>query len=164
MTAAEIAAVPDTVWLARLREAYGDDLPAKQLLAHSDTVIGGGPLEIMPSVPRWHRDRMVLVGDSAHAPSASSSQGASLAAESAVQLARCLRDIPDIPTAFATYERLRRPRVEAIAARAARTNSNKRGIGPITRLLMPLVMKTFGKRAFTKDQNYRIDWDAQVSR
>lgn len=164
MTTAEIAAIPSATWLARLREAYGDDMPAQQLLAHSDEVIGAGPLEIMPSVPRWHRDRMVLVGDSAHAPSASSGQGASLAAESAVQLARCLRDIRDIPTAFATYERLRRPRVEAIAARAARTNSNKRGIGTITRLLMPLVVKTFGKRAFTKDQNYRIDWDAQVSR
>lgn len=139
-------------------------MPAKQLLEHSHEVIGAGPLEIMPSVPHWYRDRMVLVGDSAHAPSASSGQGASLAAESAVQLARCLRDIPDLPTAFATYERLRRPRVERIAARAARTNSDKRGMGPITRLLMPLVMKTFGARAFTKDQNYRIDWDAQVSR
>lgn len=152
------------IWLERLREAYGDDMPAKQLLAHSHEVIGAGPLEIMPSVPHWYRDRMVLVGDSAHAPSASSGQGASLAAESAVQLARCLRDIPDLSTAFATYERLRRPRVERIAARAAKTNSDKRGMGPITRLLMPLVMKTFGARAFTKDQNYRIDWDAQVSR
>lgn len=151
-------------WLERLREAYGDDMPAKQLLAHSHEVIAAGPLEIMPSVPHWYRDRMVLVGDSAHAPSASSGQGASLAAESAVQLARCLRDIPDLPTAFATYERLRRPRVERIAARAAKTNSDKRGLGPITRLLMPLVMKTFGARAFTKDQNYRIDWAAQVSR
>ncbi|WP_052685086.1 FAD-dependent oxidoreductase [Lentzea aerocolonigenes] len=150
-------------WLERLREAYGDDLPAKQLLAHSSEVVAAGPLEIMPSVPHWYRDRMVLVGDSAHAPSASSGQGASLAAESAIQLARCLRDIPDLPTAFATYEQLRRPRVERIAARAAKTNSDKRGMGPLTRLLMPLVMKTFGAKAFTKDQNYRIDWDAKVS-
>ncbi|MET9627403.1 NAD(P)/FAD-dependent oxidoreductase [Lentzea sp. NPDC006480] len=150
-------------WLDRLREAYGDDMPAKQLLAHSTEAVAAGPLEIMPSVPHWYRDRMVLVGDSAHAPSASSGQGASLAAESALQLARCLRDIPDLPTAFATYEQLRRPRVERIAARAAKTNSDKRGMGPITRLLMPLVMKTFGAKAFTKDQNYRIDWDVKVS-
>lgn len=158
------AAVEAHTWLERLRESYGDDMPAKQLLAHSHEVVAAGPLEIMPSVPHWYRDRMVLVGDSAHAPSASSGQGASLAAESAVQLARCLRDVPDLTQAFAAYERLRRPRVERIAARAARTNSTKRGIGPITRLLMPLVMKTFGARAFTKDQDYRIDWDAQVSR
>lgn len=81
-----------------------------------------------------------------------------------MQLARSLRDIPDIPTAFATYKRLRRPRVERIAARAVRTNSDKREMGFLTRLLMPVVMKTFGAKAFTKDQNYRIDWDAQVSR
>ncbi|GLZ31056.1 FAD-dependent oxidoreductase [Lentzea sp. NBRC 105346] len=162
MTVAEAQAIPTSEWLARLRDAYGDDVPAKQLLAHSDDLFVAGPLEIMPSVPHWHRDRMVLVGDSAHAPSASSGQGASLAAESAVQLARCLRDIPDIPTAFVTYERLRRPRVEKIAARAARTNSNKRSLGPVTRLLMPLVMKTVGRRAFARDQNYRIDWDAKV--
>jgi 2-polyprenyl-6-methoxyphenol hydroxylase-like FAD-dependent oxidoreductase len=163
MTPAEVKAVPTATWLERLREAYGNDMPAKQLLAHSHEMIGVGQLEIMPSVPHWYRDRMVLVGDSAHAPSPSSGQGASLAAESAVQLARCLRDIPDVTTAFATYERLRRPRVERIAARAARTNSNKRGMGFLTRLLMPVVMKTFGARAFTKDQKYRIDWDAQVS-
>jgi len=34
----------------------------------------------------------VLVGDAVHAPSNSTGQGASLAMESAVQLARCLRD------------------------------------------------------------------------
>ena len=48
----------------------------------------------MPRVPVWHRGRMVLVGDSAHAPSSSSGQGASLAIESAIVLARCLRDLP----------------------------------------------------------------------
>ncbi|NGY65559.1 hypothetical protein G7043_42365 [Lentzea sp. NEAU-D13] len=51
-----------------------------------------------------------------------------------------------------------------ITARAARTNSDKRETGFFTRLLMPIVMKTFGAKAFTKDQQYRIDWDAQVSR
>ena len=39
---------------------------------------------------------MVLVGDAAHAPNHSSGQGVSLAVESAVELARCLRDI-DVP-------------------------------------------------------------------
>ncbi|WP_435867275.1 FAD-dependent monooxygenase, partial [Streptosporangium canum] len=60
-----------------------------------------GSLEIMPKVPHWYRDRMVLVGDSVHAPSSSSGQGASLAMESAIQLARCLRDLPDVAGAFA---------------------------------------------------------------
>lgn len=70
------------------------------------------------------------------------------------------------PNGFAAYERLRRPRVEKIAARAARTNRNKQA-GPVAdlllRLAMPLMMKTFGLKAFTADQKFRIDWDERVS-
>jgi hypothetical protein len=50
-------------------------------------------------------------------------------------LARCLRDVPDVLTAFAADERLRRPRVEKVAADAAKTNSNK-AAGPVARTLM----------------------------
>ena len=102
-----------------------------------------------------------------HAPSPSSGQGASLAIESAVQLARCLRDIPDLPTAFASYEALRRPRVEQVAARAARVNNSK-ALGPaaitMMRLMMPLAMRTFlsPERTLGLEQRYRIDWAAPV--
>jgi hypothetical protein len=82
---------------------------------------------------------MVLVGDSAHAPSSSSGQGASLAAESAIELARCLRDLPNLPAAFEVYQRLRRPRVEKIAANAARTNSDKRS-GPVAKAMFNIMM------------------------
>ena len=60
----------------------------------SDTLQAVGGLHIMPPVPHWHRGRMVLVGDAVHAPSNSTGQGASLAMESAIELARCLRDRP----------------------------------------------------------------------
>ncbi|MEU8273898.1 FAD-dependent oxidoreductase [Microbispora bryophytorum] len=106
--------VPREEWMRILLETYGEDVPGGDLLRHTpmtSTQVTGA-LYIMPSVPHWHRDRMVLVGDAAHAPSNSSGQGASLSIESAVQLARCLRDIEDVPQAFATYERLRRSRVE----------------------------------------------------
>ena len=41
---------------------------------------------------------------------------ASISMESAIELARCLRDLPTVPDAFAAYERLRRTRVERIIA------------------------------------------------
>src|SRR5262249_25672287 len=116
-------------------------------------------------VPHWHRGRMVLVGDAVHAPSNSSGQGASLAIESAVQLARCLRDIPDVPSAFATYEGLRRGRVEGVAARAAKINHRK-AAGPVGRALMPILMRAFMKlvmnaeKTIGAEQRYRIDWAA----
>jgi 2-polyprenyl-6-methoxyphenol hydroxylase-like FAD-dependent oxidoreductase len=170
MTTAEARAVPAEAWLERLREVYADEVPARDLVAHTrpEELVALGSIEMMPSLPRWHRGRMVLVGDAAHAPSPSSGQGASLAAESAVQLARCLRDLPDTEQAFAAYERLRRPRVEQVAARAARTNSSK-GLGPVGRtlmgLLMPVATRTFftPERMLGPEQRHRIDWDAAVT-
>ncbi|WP_235022905.1 FAD-dependent oxidoreductase [Amycolatopsis alkalitolerans] len=126
-----------------------------------------GALEDLPNVPKWSRGRMVLVGDAAHATSPSSGQGVSLAIESAVQLARCLRDIPSTSDAFAAYERLRRPRVERIIAAAARTNSGK-AAGPVARvvrdLVLPVAMKLLAKpEKMAWQVDYRIDWDAAAA-
>jgi 2-polyprenyl-6-methoxyphenol hydroxylase-like FAD-dependent oxidoreductase len=170
MTPAQAREVPAADWLRRLREVYADDVPGRDLLQHTsaDQLIVLGSVEIMPKLPHWHRGRMVLVGDSAHAPSPSSGQGASLAAESAIQLARCLRDLPDVRSAFAAYERLRRPRVEKIAARAAKTNNSK-SFGPVATtlmgLLMPLATKTFltPEKMLGLEQRHRIDWDTPVT-
>jgi 2-polyprenyl-6-methoxyphenol hydroxylase-like FAD-dependent oxidoreductase len=169
LTMAEARKVPSLDWLRRLREVYAEDVPGRELVAHTQVdqffVFGAG--EILPSVPRWHHDRTVLVGDSAHAPSSSSGQGASLAAESAIELARCLRDFPDLRAAFAAYEQLRRPRVEKVAAYAAKTNSNKTA-GPIAKalmsLVMPIAMRTFMKpeKMFGWMHGHRIDWDEPV--
>ncbi|MBM0229979.1 MULTISPECIES: FAD-dependent monooxygenase [Micromonospora] len=170
MSLAEARAVPPAEWLRTLRDAYADDDPGRQLMLTSsdDDLRAVGSMHIMPPVRHWHRGRMVLVGDAAHAPSNSSGQGASLAIESAVQLARCLRDLPDAPSAFAAYERLRRDRVEKIAARAARINQAK-APGPVARALMPLLMPLLMKTAMNPEktlgpeQRYVIDWDAPVS-
>jgi 2-polyprenyl-6-methoxyphenol hydroxylase-like FAD-dependent oxidoreductase len=169
MTAAQAQRRPADDWLAHLRDIYADDTPGRELLAHTDAgdVACLGSLEIMPTVPRWHRGRMVLVGDAVHAPSPSSGQGASLAAESAVELARCLRDCPDLASALSTYEGLRRRRVEKVAARAVKTN-NAKAFGPFAvammRLMMPLAMRTFltPERTLGPEQRHRIEWDRPV--
>ncbi|MEU9043926.1 MULTISPECIES: FAD-dependent monooxygenase [unclassified Kitasatospora] len=166
----EARAVGTAEWLRRCRELHSDDLPARDVLRTADveTIETFPRLEIMPSVPRWYRGRMVLVGDSVHAPSNSSGQGVSLAVESAVELARCLRDLPDHTAAFAAYEALRRPRVEKIAADAARTNSQKSS-GPIGRMMFrlvaPIAMRTFlsPERTLRPVHGYRIDWDRRVA-
>ena len=68
-----------------------------------------------PSLPSWHRGRMVLVGDAAHAASPSSGQGASMAIEDAVTLGRILRGATagndsgeNITARFERYEAERR--------------------------------------------------------
>ena len=66
----------------------------------------------LPVGMSWRTDRTLLLGDAAHAASPATGQGASMALEDAVVLAKALRDAPDMETALAAYERLRRPRVE----------------------------------------------------
>ena len=110
---------------------------------------------------------MIVIGDAAHATSPSSGQGASMAIEDGVVLARCLRDLPDVQQAFAFYEQLRRKRVERIVAHGART-SNSKAVGPIGRkirdLMMPMILKhvaNSGSLAWMHD--YNIDWGAKVA-
>jgi 2-polyprenyl-6-methoxyphenol hydroxylase-like FAD-dependent oxidoreductase len=163
-------AVPASTWLDRLRDAYGDDDPGGDLVRHiaPEQLTVTGSLHIVLSTPRWHRGNVVLVGDAVHAPSNSSGQGASLAIESGIELARCLRDLPDAPSAFAAYERLRRSRVERIAANAAKVNHVK-APGPLVRAAMPLLMRLMLRTAMRPEktfgpvQRHRIDWSAQVA-
>ncbi|MFI5715635.1 FAD-dependent monooxygenase [Nocardia sp. NPDC051750] len=160
--------VPAQRWLEILRDTYGADDPGGPLARATtpEQLEVTGALHIMPPVPRWYRDRMVLVGDAVHAPSNSSGQGASLAIESAIQLARCLRDIPDPRAAFASYEQLRRSRVERVAARAAKINHSKTP-GPVARkmmqVIMPIMARTMNpEKMVGTEQRYRIDWEVHV--
>ena len=161
-------AIPAEHWLDVLRATYAGDDPAGMLAERTtpETLGITGAIHIMPPVPRWWRGRMVLVGDAVHAPSNSTGQGASLAIESAVELARCLRDLPEPADAFAAYERLRRARVEGIARRGARINSTKTP-GPVARRVMQLVMPPLFKRmdperSMGPELRHRIDWAAAV--
>ncbi|MBF6171742.1 FAD-dependent oxidoreductase [Nocardia blacklockiae] len=164
----EARQVPAEQWLRILRETYGEDVPGGELARNTapEDLMVAGALHIMPPVPTWYRGRMALVGDAVHAPSNSTGQGASLAIESGIQLARCLRDCADPATAFATYERIRRPRVERIAARGAKISHSKT-VGPVMRRMMPVLMPLAAKamkleETMIREQSYVIDWDAPV--
>jgi 2-polyprenyl-6-methoxyphenol hydroxylase-like FAD-dependent oxidoreductase len=169
LTAADAHRIPDETWLRRLKDLFADDtLPALAMIdrVRPGELVNVGAMHDMPPVPVWHRDRVVLVGDAAHATSPSSGQGASLAIESAVVLARCLRDLP-IDQAFAAYEELRRPRVERVIARTARINADKAPgrVGRIIRdLTFPIAMRTFYRpeKMMGWMHRYTIDWNAAI--
>jgi 2-polyprenyl-6-methoxyphenol hydroxylase-like FAD-dependent oxidoreductase len=170
LTIAEARAIPPAAWRRTLLETYGEDSPGGDMIRALpvERLTVNGALHIMPPVPHWHRGRVVLTGDAVHAPSNSSGQGASLSIESAIELARCLRDFSDVDEAFTRYEELRRRRVEKVAARAARTNSIK-APGPTAKALMPIIMPIFMRiamnpeRVIGPEQRYRIDWTLTAS-
>lgn len=112
---------------------------------------------------------MVIIGDAAHATAPSAGQGASMALEDAVILAKCLRDCPDIPSAFRTFESLRRDRVEKIVKHGARSASSK-AAGPVGRVIRDLILPVIfsrgakdGGRSMMWLQGHHIDFDEPVA-
>jgi FAD-dependent urate hydroxylase len=168
VSSSERAATSAEQWRRTLVELFaGDRGPASQLIAGGRLELAGDNTHDLPSVPTWRKGPMVIIGDAAHAPSPTSGQGASMAAEDAVVLAKCLRDLPDAHQAFAAYERLRRPRVERIVAQGARTGSSKTP-GPVARvardLLLPVVFKLLvTERSQAWIHGHRVDWDTPVA-
>jgi 2-polyprenyl-6-methoxyphenol hydroxylase-like FAD-dependent oxidoreductase len=68
------------------------------------------------ALPTWHKGRITLVGDAAHATSPYSGQGASIALEDAMYLAKLLRDLENHDYVFNQFQAHRKERVEKIVA------------------------------------------------
>jgi 2-polyprenyl-6-methoxyphenol hydroxylase-like FAD-dependent oxidoreductase len=152
LTREELAATGPAQWRQRVVDAVtGDDTPAAAIAAATGDDVDCRNAYDIPTTPVWWTPPAVLVGDAAHAASPAAGQGASMALEDAVVLAKCLRDLPDPERAFASYERLRRARVEALVdASAAMGNAAAAGAGD--RLRTP-----------TWDGAHHIDWDTPVT-
>lgn len=114
------------------------------------------------SLPTWHRGRVVLIGDAAHTVSPNAGQGASLALEDAMYLAKVLRDSSDYEEAFARFERDRKPRAERVVAEGRRRGEDKRIVGPVQQKIRELMIRMFvglfGKNSDRWLYEYTIDW------
>jgi 2-polyprenyl-6-methoxyphenol hydroxylase-like FAD-dependent oxidoreductase len=97
-----------------------DSTPAADIVAATGEQLMVTNARDLPAGMRWHGGRMLLIGDAAHAASPATGQGAAMAIEDAVVLAKALRDNVVMDTALRVYDRLRRPRVERNIANSAR--------------------------------------------
>jgi FAD-dependent urate hydroxylase len=77
------------------------------------------------ALDRWAHERVVLIGDAAHATSPNMAQGAAMALEDALVLTDCLQRIPAIPDAIAAFEARRRPRTEWVRAQTRRRDQTR---------------------------------------
>lgn len=119
----------------------------------------------LPRVPTWQRDRMVVIGDAAHAVSPATGQGVSLACEDAVALAATLDGASDIARGLARYEALRRDRVSRVTRYGERLSGAKT-VGPVRRAARDLAFPVFlslGARPKAMERQmwlfaHRIDW------
>lgn len=78
-----------------------------ELLIHSD-------LYDFKPVSKWHKGKIVLLGDAAHATTPNLGQGASQAIEDAYVLAACISNVQNLEEAFALYQSKRIKRVKKI--------------------------------------------------
>lgn len=160
---AKLEAIPHERWRANLLDMHrGDHYPIPDLIQSTEGGIGRWPIYDMPTMPTWHKGRVCLIGDAAHATSPHVGQGASMAMEDAIVLAKFLRDIPEPGRAFATFEARRRNRVDKIVEQARKTGNQKSPGNAVGRAIRDLVLPFFLKRG-VKDTEWvyawRFDWD-----
>jgi 2-polyprenyl-6-methoxyphenol hydroxylase-like FAD-dependent oxidoreductase len=162
----EIEAISQADWQAELTRLYDSDDPIiGRIITTTDDTIQKYPVYDMPLIADWYKQRVCLIGDAAHAPSPKAGQGASMALEDAITIAKCLRDIPNIEQAFATFESLRKPRVETLFKKTRESAGNKAPRTIVGRfvadLLLPINLKIAG-RTTRSMYDYHIDWNEPV--
>ena len=122
--------------------------PILQILDAAENIVVTATLDVA-TLPTWSRGRALLIGDAAHATSPHAGQGASLALEDALRLARLMQQGQELGQTFQSFEAERRPRAEKIVALARRNGNSKREFSPtgawirdrMLKLLLPVTAK-----------------------
>jgi 2-polyprenyl-6-methoxyphenol hydroxylase-like FAD-dependent oxidoreductase len=97
----------------------------------------------------WHRGRVVLIGDAAHAMAPTMAQGAALAMEDALVLSELLTSGSDPEWATQAFEERRRPRVEWVREHTERQASLLRLPFAVRNLSARLIGRRLWERSFS---------------
>jgi FAD-dependent urate hydroxylase len=90
--------------------AFGGPVPEYLASLSRDEEIHCAPIDWL-ELDQWHRGRVILIGDAAHASIPMLGQGGCLAMEDAYVLAEVLRETDSVEHAFEAYVSRRKPRV-----------------------------------------------------
>ncbi|WP_199616149.1 FAD-dependent oxidoreductase [Paenibacillus alkalitolerans] len=166
-TRKDLQAIPASQWRQTITGLYRHDPhPVPDIVRRTEGEFGVYPIYDMLTQPAWHSGRAVLIGDAIHAVSPNAGQGASLALEDAMVLAKCLRDIDGVERAFARFQQLRQERVERIVRYSRTIGQRKHATNPIQvffrDLLLPHFLKSAGKHSHAWMYDYHIDWNEKV--
>jgi 2-polyprenyl-6-methoxyphenol hydroxylase-like FAD-dependent oxidoreductase len=163
----DLEALTRDEWRDRLLELHeGDHVPIQDLIRATSGPIARWPVEEVAGLDRWHCGRVCVIGDAAHAMGPHDGQGASMALEDALELARALRDLPDPQAAFAAFEQVRRPRVADVVRRTRRTGATKFPADDRARALRDRLLPMLLARGIDTAQSateHRIRWDEPMA-
>ena len=108
-----------TAALDGLQAAFIGFVPSVKMMLHqTQTLVRTDIFDFAP-LASWHRGRVVLIGDAAHATTPNLGQGANQAVESAFVLAQALAN-EKLPGALTTYERIRMPKAHWVTQQSWR--------------------------------------------
>jgi anthraniloyl-CoA monooxygenase len=134
----------DAFSLDYLQKAFADALGGAGLLGNRSRWMHFRTV----SLPRWHHENVVLIGDAAHTAHYSVGSGTKMALEDAIVLADSLTtgEEPALAGALRRYEEIRRPRVEALQDAAVRSQRWWDSIGHRLDLSAPQLMLAYLSR------------------
>ncbi len=162
----EKRAIPDESWKNILLEQHKDDSAFfRELIKSTNDNLIKLSIHDLPSFDTWFKGSVCLTGDAIHAVVPHAGQGASLAMESAMMLAKCMRDIPDVEDAFFAYQKLRQGRAKKIKKMSRRNVDMFSTRNLARRWIQNLILAVFPK--LTKNQQddvygYKIDWNEKI--
>lgn len=123
----------------------------------TETIVEAPIYDIEP-LARWSQGRITLLGDAAHAATPDMGQGACMAIEDAVVLARCLSQEKDLAAALNRYEAQRKPRttwmMNQSRALGRVAHLDNRLLCTIRDFMITVVPDRLTKRQFEKMLNY----------
>jgi len=162
-TRKELQTIPQEQWRRLIGDLYrGEIYPVPDIVRETESEIGVYPIYDLASVPSWYKGPAVLIGDAIHATSPNAGQGASLALEDAMMLAKCIRDNRSLEAAFRQFDRLRRERVEKVVRYSRSIGQRKHATNPVQvffrDLMLPFFLKQASRRSNAWLYDYRVDW------
>ncbi|GAB4021619.1 FAD-dependent monooxygenase [Spirosoma migulaei] len=141
-----------------------DPEPIAEIIKSADSV-EIYPIYDIPFLEKWHKGRVCLIGDAAHAIAPHIGQGASLALEDTIVLAKCIRDLPTPESAFDKFQSLRQSRVHKIVKEARKVGDNKTVPNKFQQFFRDLLLPFFVKMEAKKMDwvyAYKVDWNEKI--
>ncbi|MEM8531624.1 MAG: FAD-dependent monooxygenase [Chloroflexota bacterium] len=93
-------------------------------------------------LPIWHSDRVVLLGDAAHATTPNLGQGGAQSIEDAYVLAQSLTSHSDHSAAFTHYEQVRKSKTQQIVDRSWQFGKMAHLSNPLMRSVRNMVIRS----------------------
>ncbi|MFJ9682198.1 FAD-dependent monooxygenase [Streptomyces sp. NPDC101194] len=155
------AADDEKAELMRRFGSWHDPIPSIIAAAEPGQVLRNDVHQLIDPLPSFHRGRVVLLGDSAHAMAPSLGQGGNQAVEDAIVLAHHVTPEGDLGAGLAAYTADRLPRTSAVvrkAAQAARLMCLRSGPAVVLRDTLMSVASRLGPTLVLRTFDGIADW------